>query len=337
MVSDDCVEIYARQELNTKKSCWFVYLAGPVQGASDWQEDVPIHSKVTWISPRMENGGFDDDIVSQVKWETLYMRMADIIVFWIPAQTEEIKGRDYAQTTRTEFGEYLARGKKIFFGCYEGFPGERYFRQKLVQYDHSSYIFRTLNDCLTAVLTFIEKEENSTPSTYYTSDTHFSSKRALEFSKRPFSSVEEMDLTMIERWNNVVHPNDTVYHLGDFGNPEKIKYLNGNIHFVVGNYEREGKELIPDDIIECKNYIIKNNKILVHEPSLGLNIRNSNPYILDHCIILFGHTHGRQKLKEWKGMDVGVDCNNFTPVSEGTVNFYMSSMEAGFYDQENWF
>ena len=43
--------------------------------------------------------------------EKKYMALADVILFWIPEASEDIKGRSYAQTTRTEFGEYLARGK----------------------------------------------------------------------------------------------------------------------------------------------------------------------------------------------------------------------------------
>ena len=53
---------------------------------------------------------------------------------------------------------------------------------------------------------------------WFTSDTHFSSERTLELSKRPFKSVEEMDKILIENWNSVVGQNDTVYHIGDFGN-----------------------------------------------------------------------------------------------------------------------
>lgn len=57
---------------------------------------------------------------------------------------------------------------------------------------------------------------------FFISDTHFSHARILEFESddgRPvrsgFSSVEEMDEAMIERWNSVVGPKDKVYHLGD--------------------------------------------------------------------------------------------------------------------------
>ena len=44
------------------------------------------------------------------------LRRANIVLFWIPPEIEHIEGRGYAQTTRTEIGEMLGRGKKVFIG-----------------------------------------------------------------------------------------------------------------------------------------------------------------------------------------------------------------------------
>ncbi|MGU3658585.1 hypothetical protein [Methylobacterium fujisawaense] len=33
---------------------------------------------------------------------------------------------------------------------------------------------------------------------------------------RPFASIEEYDETIVTRWNAVVRPKDTVWHIGDF-------------------------------------------------------------------------------------------------------------------------
>lgn len=58
---------------------------------------------------------------------------------------------------------------------------------------------------------------------------------------RPFTSTEEMDETMIERWNAKVQPHDTVYHLGDVVINRKslplIKRLNGRKILVRGNHD----------------------------------------------------------------------------------------------------
>ena len=51
---------------------------------------------------------------------------------------------------------------------------------------------------------------------FFTSDTHFDHARIIELCNRPFSSVEEMNETMIERWNARVKPHDVVWHLCDF-------------------------------------------------------------------------------------------------------------------------
>ena len=81
------------------------------------------------------------------------------------------------------------------------------------------------------------------------SDTHFGHSNILTFKDqegnpvRNFSSVEDMNETMIQRWNSVVKPGDKVYHLGDvfFGSKEDFKLLwpklNGSKRLVVGNHD----------------------------------------------------------------------------------------------------
>lgn len=58
---------------------------------------------------------------------------------------------------------------------------------------------------------------------------------------RPFTSTEEMDETMIERWNAKVKPHDTVYHLGDVVINRKslplIQRLNGRKILIRGNHD----------------------------------------------------------------------------------------------------
>jgi len=79
------------------------------------------------------------------------------------------------------------------------------------------------------------------------SDTHFGQKSILTFKRddgsplREFSSVEEMDETMIARWNETVRPEDHVYHLGDFSMSRKMLdialRLNGHKRLVRGNHD----------------------------------------------------------------------------------------------------
>ena len=50
---------------------------------------------------------------------------------------------------------------------------------------------------------------------FFTSDTHFSHANIMKFCGRPFKNVGEMNNTIIKNWNDVVGPEDTVFHLGD--------------------------------------------------------------------------------------------------------------------------
>lgn len=51
--------------------------------------------------------------------------------------------------------------------------------------------------------------------------------------------------------------------------------------------------------------------------------------------LLFGHIHGLQKIKMF-GLNVGVDCNNFEPISLEDVQFFRNAIEKGYYDQDVW-
>lgn len=176
----------------------------------------------------------------------------------------------------------------------------------------------------------------------FTSDTHFSSQRTLELSRRPYKTTEEMDKDMIRLWNATVSPDEEVYHLGDFGNYEIVKKLNGRIHLILGNYERkdieEGKvtkeELLNYGFVSVDDFIILDNfneklpnikKLkLVHEPS---KCKKDNEYFN-----LFGHIHGRQMCKRF-GLDVGVDGHHMKPIDKDDVSFYMEAI-LKYYDDE---
>ncbi len=163
---------------------------------------------------------------------------------------------------------------------------------------------------------------------YFTADTHFGSQRALELSKRPFNDIAHMDRTMVANWNKIVGEDDEVYHLGDFGNYSISHLLNGTIHLLYGNYERNSppdRQYNFDIIWTSDNQIIplKDEEVaIVHEPSHRVLSKFN----------LFGHIHKLQMVKEF-GLNVGVDCHNFTPISEETVAFYKGAIESH-YDHE---
>lgn len=170
------------------------------------------------------------------------------------------------------------------------------------------------------------------PKIWFTSDTHFSSERTLEFSKRPFGNINEMNETLIKNWNDLVSPDDIVYHLGDIGDLESFKQLNGNITIIIGNYDKD-ENIIPKlkdsekviEIVPYKKLTIDNvNYLLIHEPFQA--IEHFQELIDKDYFILFGHIHKLQMVKEI-GLNVGTDCHNFKPIDIDTIQFYRTAIK----------
>jgi len=79
-------------------------------------------------------------------------------------------------------------------------------------------------------------------STFFTSDTHFGDHRVLNIRRRPFSSVAEMNESLIAAWNARVGPTDEIWHLGDFASGHTLARavlprLNGRKHLITGNLD----------------------------------------------------------------------------------------------------
>jgi calcineurin-like phosphoesterase family protein len=109
---------------------------------------------------------------------------------------------------------------------------------------------------------------------FFTSDTLFG--RKLASVERGFSSLEEMEGTLIDNWNSRVSQNDIVYHLGNFGwdpisTESAIIHLNGRIHFIGGSYDQHMSEvsLIKANrhfLLPSISYIPKDHMVLSHWP-----------------------------------------------------------------------
>ena len=163
---------------------------------------------------------------------------------------------------------------------------------------------------------------------FFTSDTHFSHENIIKYCNRPFSSVEEMNETIITNWNNVITPNDTVFHLGDFGfgstgNLAEIKYrLNGNIEFVCGSHDKNAKKLFFPYRLMLEIKIEDHPIVLCH---YAMRTWKASYHGSWH---LFGHSHGRLAVDNHTlAYDVGVDSNYYTPVSMDKIVDIMSRKE----------
>ena len=171
---------------------------------------------------------------------------------------------------------------------------------------------------------------------FFTSDTHFGHSKIIDYCKRPFSSIEEHDKTLIQNWNNVVGQDDTVFHLGDFayGNSQFIsniiKQLNGNIILIKGNHDLRNMNptlynMFSDAVYQARILIDKQTVYLNHFPFLCFEHGDINLYKDNYSIQLFGHVHSgpltssedvnRLNILFPTQYDVGVDNNNYTPIS----------------------
>ena len=86
------------------------------------------------------------------------------------------------------------------------------------------------------------KFDSSKINIFFTSDTHFEHERIIEYCRRPFKDKNEMTEALIKNWNDLIGPDDIVFHLGDFswgGSAawnDVLNRLNGHIHLVLGNH-----------------------------------------------------------------------------------------------------
>lgn len=174
---------------------------------------------------------------------------------------------------------------------------------------------------------------------WFSADLHLGHTKIIEYSKRPFSSIEEHDETLIANWNHVVRPQDNAYILGDisFHKPKKTAWLlsrlNGNKHAVWGNHDwrnREDEEVLRQfiwakDLAEIKvsdpaGYKGAQRIVLCHFPLLVWNKSHHGSYSLH------GHSHGYLKADPHSlRMDVGVDPNGYTPVSYTKIKEEMAT------------
>lgn len=166
-----------------------------------------------------------------------------------------------------------------------------------------------------------------------------------------------MDKVLIENWNKKVPKDGIVYHLGDFAWGtinywERIReQLNGEIILIYGNHDdrllynermyRLFKEVTPQKKVWFDKICIYMN----HYPFLCFGGAWKG---LDATWQLFGHVHSNPRSKEGLDRkrlincfptqyDVGVDNNNFTPISFNEVSKIITDQQLslGIYDKDN--
>ena len=183
---------------------------------------------------------------------------------------------------------------------------------------------------------------------YFTSDTHFGHENIIKYCTRPFENSGLMDAAIIQNWNEVVKPEDIVYHLGDvaFTSPDRAKHilsvLNGSKVLILGNHDRSGMKMkewgfaeVHQSLqLELEGGILAN---LSHYPYKGtpaygdqrkFETKNLKD---DGRLLICGHVHDTWKTRpgQYKNhmVNVGVDRWDYKPVSEAELLKYVKELQ----------
>jgi calcineurin-like phosphoesterase family protein len=178
---------------------------------------------------------------------------------------------------------------------------------------------------------------------FLTSDTHFFHEAIIKYCDRPFKNAEEMNYKLIEAWNKKVPQDGLVFHLGDFawGGYEfwkKIReQLNGDIILIKGNHDQKNMSSTAEQ--ELFQYVtwqmlieIEGRKVILnHFPFLCYAGVYREPKKLVYS--LHGHVHLKKENPMGEDIervlkyefptqyDVGVDFNDYSPISWLDLNF----------------
>lgn len=184
-------------------------------------------------------------------------------------------------------------------------------------------------------------------SVWFTADTHFNHDSMITKGWRPFSSREEMNETLIERWNKAVRPDGIVWHLGDVAMGTRqlflddiLPRLNGKIHLIAGNHDpawsgnrdayKHQAVWINAGFWSVQSFARKRidgkDVMLSHFPYEGDHTEEDRyeQYRLldDGGFLLHGHVHSEWKLKG-RQINVGVDVWDWTPVPLEVIQEYV--------------
>lgn len=172
---------------------------------------------------------------------------------------------------------------------------------------------------------------------YFTADLHFYHEKIIKHTKRPYHTVDEMNKSLIKRWNDKISYDDEVYILGDFTlkgaeAASAILYsLKGKKHLIRGNHDGfvDSGGFDRSLFASVQDYMeltYQNTQfVLFHYPILEWHGFGKG------AVMLHGHQHNHKeynidnKKSSILRYDVGVDANDMSPVSmEELIAFLFS-------------
>lgn len=166
------------------------------------------------------------------------------------------------------------------------------------------------------------------PNIYVTSDTHFGHTNMLRFTNpdgslvRPgFRDVSHMDEVIIERWNEVVRPEDKIYHLGDVGfNLEHLQgilpRLNGHKRLIIGNHDLLDMGFYAKyfkRIQAWRQFVDKDRNCAIICSHFPLHESSFLGRYAGRCINVHGHIHARV-IDDPRYINVCVERTDYRPV-----------------------
>jgi hypothetical protein len=146
-----------------------VFLAGPIQGAPEWQAEAvrllaELAPDLHVANPRRDYLAGEFAYEQQVDWETHHLRRAvanGVILFWLAKEAKHDCGRAYAQTTRFELAEWMVRhqrdGARLVVGIEDGFTGAKYVRRRFAQDCPALPVCATLEETCRAAVTLASR------------------------------------------------------------------------------------------------------------------------------------------------------------------------------------
>lgn len=165
----------------------------------------------------------------------------------------------------------------------------------------------------------------TTRDVWFISDTHFGHNNIITYCRPQFSSVEEMEDSIITNWNAAIRPQDLVYHLGDFGwktsDAKRVRpLLNGAIRLIVGNHD-DIPSLAAAGLFQ-RIYLWKQfpdeGFTASHIPMRFNQLRHSAKN-------LHGHVHGNLDGLEDFHRDISVESTGFAPVHFDDIALWAKS------------
>jgi calcineurin-like phosphoesterase family protein len=165
---------------------------------------------------------------------------------------------------------------------------------------------------------------------HFVADTHFGHVGILDMAMRPYREIGEHDRDLVTKWNSIVRPTDTVWHLGDFAGEDVpidqvaavFKKLNGTKRLIVGNHDGHQvcNELDWASVDTMRTVVADGAKIvLCHYPLREWQGFHGGD------IHFHGHTHDRlpSSRRTW---DCGVDHQSFLPMTYQQIRNRMGAL-----------